>query len=89
MTAKGGYCDPNGDSCVLFSAMATDPLNCGGCNQVCARNEVCTDTNCEAFQIGRGCTSCPCSDCPTGRQCCIYPGTTDLAVCLDPGVACP
>ena len=68
--------------------MFTDPLNCGGCNNGCARDEVCTDRNCERFAVGRGCTTCPCPECGVG-ECCLYPGTTDVEICLPSGVPSP
>ena len=89
-----GYsdCDPNGDSCVFDDSMATDPINCGDCNDTCRTNQVCTESTCVSFYIGRGCTECPCDDCSSTvvvHNCCIYPGTVDLVMCLDPRYACP
>jgi hypothetical protein len=83
---RADFCD--GNSCVPFSAMPTHPLHCGGCNNHCEYDEVCARGRCERFTMGRGCTSCPCPDCD-GRTCCVYPGTTDLVVCLASGTSCP
>jgi hypothetical protein len=81
-------CDPNEDTCVSGWAMRTDPINCGDCNEVCGTSQVCTGEACRTFSIGRGCTTCPCPDCGTGN-CCVYPGTADLVVCLDARTPCP
>jgi len=75
-----------GDACVDTE---TDPLNCGGCGDVCNRDEVCVRGNCENFEVGAGCTMCPCPTRCTGdvNTCCTYPGTADV-ICVDNG-RCP
>jgi hypothetical protein len=77
----------NAPNCVSDAAELTSPLHCGNCDAPCNTDEVCSSGNCESFTVGRGCTSCPCADC-TGA-CCLYPGTTDLVICLAAGTTCP
>jgi hypothetical protein len=91
----GSQCsDPNGcglDLCADDSIcvdFATDPLNCGGCGNVCTVDEVCVDGNCRFFLDSRGCAQCPCGACNgLGFRCCNYPGDGTI-ICVDAG-GCP
>lgn len=93
--ACAGGCPASTTRCGSFSGAAcadlrSDPLHCGGCDTVCAVDEVCVASRCEPFRTGAGCTSCPCeSQCPVFgfASCCTYPMTPDV-VCVD-AASCP
>jgi hypothetical protein len=74
----------NGD-CIDMAAFANDPLNCGGCGNVCAAGEVCAAGNCRNYIQPPSCTSCPCAGCGAGTTCCTYGGE---AICVA-GASCP
>lgn len=84
-TACGGL-DTCGNACVDTQ---TNPLHCGDCGNVCGRDEVCVQGNCESFDAAVGCTACPCPSCGGGDACCDYPNTTGSLICVGGGNGCP
>lgn len=79
VAACGAGFDTCGNSCVHF---ATDPLNCGACGQPCANDEICDQGTCQQYGSALGCTTCPCTTCKTGEQCCGFPGVPSYLVCV-------
>jgi hypothetical protein len=78
----------------------TDPANCGGCvggvgpgggaGHACRNNQICVAGVCQDYEpvenASAACTTCPCTACPTGDDCCA--NATYGAICLG-GTACP
>jgi len=64
-----------------------DPGNCGDCGNACSGTQICAG-QCRDVVVPTGCTSCPCSACRGGTQCCAYPGLS-TPVCIDNVDACP
>ncbi len=81
-------CDEPPGSCVPLAAMESSPNHCGGCSIACAVDEICAEGRCWRFEVGRGCSSCPCPECE-GRTCCDYPEVEGLIVCVDGDLTCP
>ncbi len=76
--------------CVNFE---TDPLNCGDCQQRCARDQVCVNGNCRVYEIATPCNTCPCNavcDDKLGDPfaCCEGGATWTSPICVE-GDACP
>jgi hypothetical protein len=80
-------CGPDGGSCVSEGSMLSDPLNCGGCGEVCDTDEICLSGSCTWYFIGRGCESCPCEECGD-RICCAPLEHSAFVACVD-GDECP
>jgi hypothetical protein len=77
----GNNLDACDGGCVDYD---TSPLHCGDCNNPCGQDEVCSNGNCRPFEVGVGCTSCPCQACGGDFQsCCAYPGDPTLTICVD------
>jgi len=86
-----GNCQP-GNACMQPSQLCggrdcvnvrTDPANCGQCGNVCARDEVCVQGRCRAYEALFDCALCQ-----GGWTCCTYPLSTSTQVCVDSG-NCP
>jgi hypothetical protein len=80
------FCPANG-GCYTQQELNSDPLNCGGCGNVCNADQVCTQGACVGYFTSPACTTCPCTACGTGTTCCDYPGSTQ-PICVAGGV-CP
>jgi hypothetical protein len=84
--------DDGRKSCFNFKI---DPMHCGGCatDKRCDSDEFCVDGGCKGYEIGIGCTSCPCANCETllpKSTCCSSPPgwPAGRVVCVE-GTACP
>lgn len=80
-------CGPLEQDCVPPAELASNPIHCGECDEVCDAAEVCTQGECRAFFAPVDCTACPCPYCGS-NLCCAYPGTT-LPVCVVGASVCP
>ena len=81
------YTDCKAEGCVLTAAMKGNPIHCGGCNNVCAPNEICTTgatPSCVKYFASPSCTACPCTACGGDHRCCEMGGA---ALCVE-GAVC-
>jgi hypothetical protein len=75
MPCPANYTSCGSGSCVLTSAMMGDPAHCGGCDTVCAPDEVCTLKGvCVKYYASPSCITCPCDACGLTHRCCMMAG---------------
>jgi hypothetical protein len=97
--ASGGGCSGGLTQCPmggnLFACVDTNtsPLDCGACDNRCARDEVCVQGECRAFQPAVTCATCPCTAvCSAvfggGSTCCTGVNSNPGPTCVDTG-NCP
>lgn len=74
-------CNPTQTDCNRACVDTTDDvMHCGGCNQACAADEVCSASDCRRYRPAIGCGDCPCSDCGGSYPDCLSYGMNVICV---------
>lgn len=94
-SSRPDECAASGDNRKGCYNTKRDPMHCGGCetDKRCDSDQVCADGACVDYEVGLGCTTCPCTVCETvlpGSTCCPAPpgSAPNRVFCVD-AAACP